>query len=283
MRSWRNAMNGEPAKKERNLLLEWVLFRISYARARWLRIMSVSFLIASTFQGSSAFAAEAPPDRPTPCLEKAWMNKHRYLTSLALQASHRPRLDIYFLGDSITEFWPYDAKEVWHAEFGSMQVLNCGVAGDKTQNILYRVSQGEFEHLSPKVIVLLAGINNLSESPALKPAELAQGHRRILETLRAKSPQSRILLLSIFPSGEPSDPIRERIRATNQLLAGLADGKSIFYLDIYDRFLDAHGVLPGDVSPDGTHLYAKGYRIWADAMRPKLMELLAVDGEGKKL
>ena len=218
--------------------------------------------------------AEIPPDQPAPCPEKQWVGQHRYLASLVLQAIRRPRLDVYFLGDSITQFWPYDGKAVWQREFGGLHVFNAGVSGDKTQNILYRITQGEFAGISPKVVVLLAGINNLGEATELKPTGLAHGIERIVAVLRQKSPSTKVLLVSIFPSGEPADPIRGRIQETNKIIAGLADGKAVFYLDIYDKFLDGHGVFPADLSPDGTHLYEKGYAIWAEAMRPVLKELL---------
>jgi lysophospholipase L1-like esterase len=234
---------------------------------------SAAFL-QTILASATLLAAESPPDQPVPCKEKEWIYKHRYLSSLVLQATRRPRLDVYFLGDSITEWWPLMGKDVWQEEFGAMRVFNCGVAGDTTQNILFRITQGEFEHTSPKVVVLLAGINNLGLSATLKPEELAKGIQRIIAVLHAKSPASKILLLSIFPSGEPGDPVRDRIRATNKLIQPLADGKVVFFLDLYDKFLDAKGVMPYDVSPDGTHLYSKGYRIWADAMRPVLKELL---------
>ncbi len=229
------------------------------------------FLLSLT----SAFAADAPmPDVPQLSADKQWLGKHNYLVSLVTQASRKPPLDIYFLGDSITEFWPELGKDVWRAEFGSMRVLNCGVSGDTTQNMLYRITHGEFERISPRVVVLLAGTNNLSLFPQLKPDDLTRGVGRIISTLRAKSPSSKILLLSILPSGEASNPLRARIRETNECLATLDDGSSIFYLDIFSPFLDSDGrFLPG-VSVDGTHLTAKGYQIWAESMRPTLQKLL---------
>ncbi|MGC3989903.1 MAG: GDSL-type esterase/lipase family protein [Chthoniobacteraceae bacterium] len=220
-------------------------------------------------------AAETPrADISTPCLEKAWFNKHNYLVSLVSEAQRKPPLDIYFLGDSITEFWPALGTDVWKAEFGKMQVLNCGVAGDTTQNILYRITHGEFEHLTPKVIVVLAGINNLGLYPQLTAEGLAHGLQRITETLHARSPASRILLLSIFPSGDAHGPVRQRIIDTNRLLALLNGHNQVTYLDIYQKFLDADGNFPDAITPDGTHLNAKGYQIWADAMRPTLQKLL---------
>jgi beta-glucosidase len=229
---------------------------------------------------ASALAADAPmPDVPQPGTDKQWLGKHNYLASLVAQASRKPPLDIYFLGDSITEFWPELGKDVWRAEFARMRVLNCGVSGDTTQNMLYRITHGGFERIAPRVVIVLAGTNNLSLSPELAPDDLARGVRRIIATLRTKSPSSKILLLSILPSGDASKPLRARIRETNKRLAALGDGDSVFYLDVFSAFLDSDGrFLPG-VSPDGTHLTAKGYQVWADSMRPTLQKLLQKTSE----
>ncbi len=248
-------------------------FRLMIFNSRW----SVAILISGLFLllGAETFSAIPPnADIPQPCLDKAWLGKHHYLASLALRASRKPPLDLYFLGDSITEFWPQIAPQSWRAEFKTLHVLNCGVSGDTTQNILYRITHGEFDRLSPKVVVVLAGINNLSLSPQLEPQELAHGLQRIVTILQTKSPSSKILLLSIFPAGAPNDPLRSRIMETNQLLSKLADNTSLFYLDIYHVFLSPKGDFPARLSPDGTHLNAEGYQAWADAMRPKLRELL---------
>lgn len=217
------------------------------------------------------------PDVPMPCFDKQWFGKHNYLCSLVLKASRNPRLDVYFLGDSITEFWPFDGKEVWKAEFGKLQVLNCGVSGDTTQNILFRITHGELARIAPKVVVVLAGINNLGTYPQLRSDELAGGIRQIVATIRLKSPTSKVVLLSIFPSGEPNDPIRARIVETNKRLAALGDNCSVFFLDIYNSFLDSDGNFPITLSPDGTHPSAKGYQVWADAMRPTLQKLLEME------
>jgi len=184
-------------------------------------------------------------------------------------------MDIYFLGDSLTEYWPQVAKEHWEKEFGQFQVLNCGVAGDTVQNVLYRITHGEFDGIHPKVIVLLAGINNLGIYPDLPPEELVQGTKAILSVLKVKSPESKILLLGLFPAGaNPANPVRARILQTNRLLKEFADNKTVFYLDLYDRFLDKDGRMLPDISPDELHLNAKGYQIWADNMRPELNRLL---------
>lgn len=227
-----------------------------------------------------ALAAGPPgPDVPLPGFDKGWGHKHNYLAGQVLRSSREAPLDVYFLGDSLTEFWPVVGKEVWQKEFGALRVLNCGVSGDTTQNILYRITHGELDRIAPKVVVVLAGINNLGLQADLAPDDLARGLRRIVATVRAKSPASKVLLLSIFPSAEPADPIRRRILETNRRLALLNDNASVFYLDLYPAFLDKDGVFSPAISPDGTHLNAKGYQIWADAMRPTLQKLLGAAAE----
>lgn len=241
--------------------------------------MKTLTLLFSLLCGAVGAAEPLGADAPLPSYDKHWFDKHNYLAGLVLHSSREAPLDIYFLGDSITEFWPILGKNVWQKEFGKMRVLNCGVAGDTTQNILYRITHGEFDRIAPKVVVVLAGINNLGLKADLSPNELARGVRRIVAIVRAKSPTSKVLVLSIFPSSEPADPIRRRIVDTNKRLALLNDNASVFYLDLYQAFLDKDGVFSPAISPDSTHLNAQGYQIWADAMRPTLQKLLAAPGE----
>jgi len=248
----------------------------NFARMTFAKLIRLGkmLLLVTCIAGNCA-ADPLKADMPQPSLDKRWMGKHNYLTSLVLQASRRPPLDIYFLGDSITEFWPELGKDVWQAEFGNLRILNCGVSGDTTQNMIYRITHGEFDRIAPKLVIVLAGTNNLGLDPKLEPEELARGLKRITSIIRAKSPVSKILLLSIFPSSPaPTAPIRSRIQETNKRIAALSDDSVVFYLDLYPAFLDTEGNLPTSVSPDGTHLSARGYQIWADAMRPTLHKLL---------
>jgi lysophospholipase L1-like esterase len=93
--------------------------------------------------------------------------------------------------------------------------------------------------------------------------------------VRAKLPNTKILLLAIFPrSAKASDGIRQRVVATNKLLAPIADDKTVFFMDISGKFLDAEGNLSPDIMPDYLHPNAKGYQIWLDAVKPKLDELM---------
>jgi len=180
---------------------------------------------------------------------------------------------LVFLGDSITAGWAGNGKEVWAKAFGAYQPLNFGIGGDRTQHVLWRIENGELEGIKPKAAVVMIGTNNSGTDPA---DGIAKGVTRIIETIRAKQPQAKILLLAVFPRGEkPSpNPGRDKLKKVNEMISKLDDGKNVFFLDIGDKFMKPDGTLTKDVMPDFLHLSAAGYQIWADAISPKLAELM---------
>jgi beta-glucosidase len=219
-----------------------------------------------------ALAAAQPrpdPTRPESRLDDAgWTKRHAELKARAAQGG----VDVLFVGDSITQFW--NDNEIWRARYEPLKAANFGIAGDTTENALWRVADGELDGLSPKVVVLLLGTNNLGRESATAE-EIARGDAAVLAALRAKLPGARILLLGIFPRGEKADdPKRAVIRDANALLARLADGDSVRFLDFGARLLEPDGTLSKDVMPDFLHPALPGYQIWADAMGPVLAELL---------
>lgn len=180
---------------------------------------------------------------------------------------------LVFLGDSITAGWAGNGKEVWAKAFGAYQPLNFGIGGDRTQHVLWRIENGELEGIKPKAAVVMIGTNNSGTDPA---EGIAKGVTRIIETIRAKQPQAKILLLAVFPRGEkPSpNPGRDKLKKVNEMISKLDDGKNVFFLDIGDKFMKPDGTLTKDVMPDFLHLSAAGYQMWADAISPKLAELM---------
>jgi lysophospholipase L1-like esterase len=179
-------------------------------------------------------------------------------------------IGILFLGDSITAGWG-KAKPVWDEHYGKYQPANFGIGGDKTQHVLWRIANGELDGIQPKVLVLMIGTNNMGY-----PVEdIIKGDLKIVEEIHKKLPQTKLLLLGIFPRGpEATNPARAKIKTVNEALAKLEDGKTTRYLDIGDKFLDASGNLPKDIMPDSLHPNAAGYKIWADATQPLLDEML---------
>lgn len=190
-----------------------------------------------------------------------------------IQAGHGD-FDLVLIGDSITDWWPAKGPDSY-AELLSWKPLNLGVSSEGTEHVLYRITNGELDGLHPKVVMIMIGTNNLGHSAKEQPAWTAAGVAKIVETVRAKCPGAKILLMAIFPrSSKPEDEIRQRVAATNRLLAPLADGKNVFFMDITDRFVNGDGSLRMDLMPDALHPNAEGYRLWIAAVKPKITELM---------
>jgi len=214
---------------------------------------------------------------PVPRLEQDsydWYARHH--AELELQKTVNPQ--VVLIGDSITHFWGgqpaahiENGLTAWQQAFGSMTVLNMGFGWDRTQNVLWRLRQGEFEGISPQWVVLAIGTNNLtgtSNARASTPEEIVDGITAICSEVHQRSPQSHIVLMAIFPRGpHPTDPIRAPIQKTNQLLANrFSSDPQVTYLDIGSQFLSPDGSLPAAMMPDGTHPSDAGYQLWANAL-----------------
>jgi lysophospholipase L1-like esterase len=191
-----------------------------------------------------------------------------------LKRGKEGKIGLLFLGDSITEGWGR-AKKVWEEHYGKDDVANFGISGDQTQHVLWRIDNGELDGISPKVVVLMIGTNNIR----YPEEKILAGVTKVVDEIHAKLPDSKLLLLAVFPRGaDPADKkiaeMREKIKFVNEGLAKLDDGNKTRYLDIGPKFLDADGKLPKNIMPDALHPNEKGYQIWADAMQPTLDEMM---------
>ncbi len=70
-------------------------------------------------------------------------------------------IKLIFYGDSITEGWEWASQSIWNQHYGSMHAVNYGIGGDITQHVIWRINNGEVDGLTPKVVVLMIGTNNL--------------------------------------------------------------------------------------------------------------------------
>lgn len=223
----------------------------------------------------SRTSAVAPQDKGSGRAQDYFMEKH---AAFLARAKEGP-VNLLFIGDSITDGWS-KAPGIWEKHFGRHQPANFGISGDSTQHVLWRIAHGELDRIAPKVVVLMLGTNNTASNT---PPEIADGVARVIRRIQEKLPQTRILLLAIFPRGPRrntgyyDDGIRrmEVINEVNLDLSRLADGKRVRFLNINDVFLGPDGKIPADVMPDQLHPGPKGYQLWAEAMQPVLDEMMA--------
>ena len=224
-------------------------------------------------------------------------------------------VDLVFIGDSINQGWEGSGKEVWNKFYGDRKAMNCGIGGDRTQHVLWRLDQGNIDGIHPKLAVIMIGTNN-SNGNDNTAEEIGEGIKAIVNKVREKLPETKILLLATFPRGAYSDAQlekavtaqlkrdatkkgddpekidtsdmpakivaarevtkkqREKNAKSSEIASTLADNKMVFYMDIGPKFMDADGTIPDDVMPDHLHPNAKGYEIWAEAIEPKVKELM---------
>ncbi len=186
----------------------------------------------------------------------------------SLDRTKQGNVDLIFDGDSITDFWQGQGKEVWARNYGHLQTANFGISGDRTEHLLWRLDHGQVAGLHPKMVALMIGTNNLSGNTDV---QIAEGVTAIVQEYQKRCPDAVILLQAVFPRSEkPTDPARAKIKAINSILSKLGDGKKVVYVDFGDKFLQPDGTLPRDVMPDFLHPNSKGYEIWADAIRPEV-------------
>ena len=216
----------------------------------------------------SAAATPAPKVGKANQPQEAFIKQHEAYVATAKKGG----VDVLFLGDSITAGWRGAGKAVWARDFEPLKAANFGIGGDRTQHVLWRIENGELEGIQPRVVVVMIGTNNSGSDPA---ADIVEGVTAIVKTIRQKSPESKVLLLAVFPRGKQlPNPQNDKLIEVNKALARLDDGKSVRYLDIGSKFMGGEGNLPKEIMPDYLHLSAKGYEIWATAMLPLLNQML---------
>jgi lysophospholipase L1-like esterase len=182
---------------------------------------------------------------------------------------------IVFIGDSITEGWERSGLPVWKQYYEKYNAVDLGFGSDRTENVLWRLQHGEVDGIAPKVAVLLIGTNNTG-SRQEDPKTTAAGIKRIIDELRQRLPQTKVLLLAIFPRGEqPADNLRRINERVNAIISGFDDGRHVFFLDINAALMNQDGTLFKDIMPDLLHPNEKGYEIWAQSMAPALRKLLS--------
>ena len=137
--------------------------------------------------------------------------------------------------------------------------------------MLWRLDNGNLDGISPKLAIVMIGQNNGGQNSA---AEIAAGVTAVLQRIRTKLPQTKILLLGIFQRREKPTPEREVLANANEIISKLPDGKTIHFMDINPLYVQADGSIPADLMPDFEHPSEKGYQVWAQAIEPEVAKLM---------
>ncbi len=236
------------------------------------RHASVLVALVISAVSSASYARRAPEVTTTPAPRDAgWVKRHETYNQTI---KNHQDAQLLFIGDSITDAWSGQGKEAWNKHFAPRKAVNLGIGGDRTQHVLWRLENGNIDGVKPKAAVLMIGTNN-SNGRDHTAEEIADGIKAIVAKLRKELPETKILLLAIFPRGEKPNPQREKNAKASKLASEVADDKTVHYLDIGEKFLSADGSLSKEIMPDYLHLSPKGYQIWAEAIEPKVAELMA--------
>lgn len=206
--------------------------------------------------------------------QDSWTKRHESMNARVKQGN----VDLLFIGDSITHGWESGGKAVWEKYYGDRNAVNLGIGGDRTEHVLWRLDHGNIDGIKPKLAVIMIGTNNFKANSA---EEIGEGITAIVQKLRTKLPETKVLVLAIFPRDEKPDEVRDKLAKASAIAAKTADGKNVFFMDIGKVFLDPDGTLPKSIMPDFLHPNAKGYQLWAEAIEPKVAELMGDMAAGK--
>jgi lysophospholipase L1-like esterase len=190
-----------------------------------------------------------------------------------LERAKQGNIDVVFLGDSITDRWPRVGEGSW-LKLAPYKPANFGIEGDCTEHLLWRLEHGELDAISPKVVVVLIGSNNVFYFADEAPGWTARGIEQIITVIQKRSPAGKVLLFGIFPRDEKDSRVRQTIVAINREIRRLDDGARVRFVDIGDKFLDGDGNIPATIMPDKVHLSAKGYAIWQGSLESILPEMM---------
>lgn len=214
------------------------------------------------------FPFGAQPRDPSERGGASAIRRHEKLAAVAAEG----KVDVAFFGDSIVSRWD---QSIWDAKLAPLRVANFGVTGDKLENLLWRLRNGELDIMHPAVIVLMIGTNNLWQ-PA-SPKAIARGISTILSEIRERQPQTKILLLGIPPvARKPVDPLRVKIRRINEILARFPEeGRADAFVDWGPSTLKRNGMPSKTLWYDGMHLTRRGCSVLWHSVEPALKSLLS--------
>ncbi|HSI85750.1 MAG TPA: GDSL-type esterase/lipase family protein [Candidatus Methylacidiphilales bacterium] len=235
---------------------------------------------ASALAQSESEIQAGPPPKDLPSVP-AWGFLGKPETWLVwhngnVQISQKGSIDVVFIGDSLTWGWTNTGKATWEKEFVPMRSVNYGIGGDSTRQVLWRLGHGTIDGIKPaaKVLVLMIGTNNLyNDYNSGSNEEIAEGTKKIIELVQEKSPDTKILLLSMLP--RQNKYFCDRVAAINGILSTFSSPDKVKYLNVGGDFADENGNVNKDFfTADLIHLSSKGYEHLATLVKPAIEELL---------
>ena len=233
-------------------------------RHTWKLFAIVSALLMGVAWSAAAEnTATAPVSRDNP----NWIKRHQTMADRVKEGHAK----LLWIGDSIVQRWEGPGRTIWNRYYGHRDAVNLGIGGDRTQHVLWRLDHCNLECVSPKLAIVMIGQNNGPDNSA---EEIAEGVTAIVTQLRQKKPDMKILLLAITFRGEHPNDEQVKLAKTNEILAKLEDGRHVFYMNINRIFLLPDGTIPKSLMPDCEHPNKEGCRLWAEAVEPKVAELL---------
>jgi beta-glucosidase len=238
---------------------------------------------------SCAFLSPAPQDNrpetvipvedwaPTNAKSYDWLERH----NAVVDRVKKGKVDLLLIGDSITHGWGGEPEAggnrgpgspLWSKYFAPRNAVNLGFGWDRTQHVLWRFEHGEIDGIRPKAAVIMIGTNNIGVNST---ADIVTGVAAVVDSLHAKLPETKVLLLAIFPRGRNSDNRdRQLVAEVNREIAKLNTRPFVTYMDLTDKFIESDGTISSEMMPDALHPTLKGYTIWAEAMEPTLKKLM---------
>jgi lysophospholipase L1-like esterase len=186
-----------------------------------------------------------------------------------LGMKYKDDIQLVFLGDSLTRRWE-DNIGIWNKYFAAYHPVNFGVGGDSLENIKWRILNDELEGINPKVIVVLAGTNNLDKDPE---EVIVSGIEEIVGMIQAKLKDTKIVVLGLLPRNhtEAGKNYGKKIARINRQLTARFAGTEITFKDIGAILMNEKGRVSNAIMPDGLHLNDKGYELIGPELR-KIIE-----------
>jgi hypothetical protein len=201
-------------------------------------------------------------------LGSSWRERHQAL----LQAPGRRAAQLVVLGDGMAVGW--HRSRAFQKQWRERKPLNLALPGDQTQQLVWRIEHGALDGLTPRLVLLAAGSENLAHG--FSPAQTARGVAAVLQRVRVRLPGSRVLLLGLLPAGQSTlDPLRAASDATNVELRAVASAAQLTLAEAGGVFLEADGrITPGMLGDDGqpTPLGYEALTITVSLLAQRLLE-----------